>query len=258
MRYLLPFFLPLLILLMPHTALSQDSEETEVWEPAPPVVEPADRFLAPPDDAIVLFDGSDLGEWSSMDGSDAGWELSGGAMTVVRGTGDIRTRRSFGDLQLYLEWRAPAEIVGEGQGRGNSGVFLQNRYEVQVLDNWNNPTYVNGMAGSVYKQHIPLANPAKRPGEWQTYEIYYRAPRFSGNGDLEEPARVTVVLNGVLIQNNVEIFGNTVHLGLPYYEVHGPAPIRLQNHGGDRVSYRNIWVRELDPDIMDSDGVTGR
>ncbi len=231
-----------------------DPEKTEIWEPQPPVVEPVEVHGEPPEDAIILFDGTSLDGWEAMDGSDAGWMLGDGYMTVEPGSGDIKTRQHFSDVQLHVEFRAPEEIDGEGQGRGNSGIFLQNRYEVQVLDNWENPTYSNGMNGSIYKQHIPLANPAKRPGEWQTYQIFFKSPVFGDDGEVEKPARVTVMLNGVLVQNNVEIFGNTVYIGAPFYEEHGPAGIRLQDHG-DYVSYRNIWVRELDEEIRFKDGI---
>ncbi|MDI6401348.1 DUF1080 domain-containing protein [Balneolaceae bacterium ANBcel3] len=231
-----------------------DPELTEIWDPQPPVVSPVPVSGEPPEDAIILFDGTSLDAWESVDGSAPEWTLENGYMTVQPGTGDIKTRQNFSDVQLHIEWRAPEVIVGEGQGRGNSGVFLQERYEVQVLDNWENPTYSNGMAGSIYKQHIPLANPAKRPGEWQTYQIFFKSPVFDNEGNIETPARFTVLLNGVLIQNNVEVFGNTRYIGAPSYEVHGPAGIRLQDHG-DYVSFRNIWIRELDEEIRFKDGI---
>lgn len=243
-----------------HTGCTQAQdppEWTEVYEPEPAVVVPNPLFTPPPADAILLFDGSGLSEWESGDGSDAEWELSGDQMTVIPGNGDIHTRREFGDVQLHLEFRAPEVVDGDGQGRGNSGVFLQERYEVQVLDNWNNPTYVNGMAGSIYKQHIPLANPARQRGEWQSYDIFFKAPRFDDDGTLLEPARMTVLLNGVLVQNNVELLGPTVFRGKPAYEPHGMDSIRLQDHT-DRVGYRNIWIRPLDEAIQDADGVSAQ
>ncbi|MEX2601386.1 MAG: DUF1080 domain-containing protein [Balneolaceae bacterium] len=250
------FTLPVIFIFMTTALFAQNPEETEVWEPEPAVVEPGMISISPPSDAQFLFDGSSLENWQSRDGSDAEWILEDGAMTVRAGSGDIKTRQSFHDFQLHLEWRAPSEIRGEGQGRGNSGVFLQERYEVQVLDNWENRTYSNGMAGSIYKQHIPLANPAKRPGEWQSYDIFFKAPRFDDSGDLISPAHVTVILNGVLIQNNVELFGPTQYIGAPEYEAHGPAGIQLQDHGNP-VSFRNIWIRELDEEIIFSDGIHG-
>lgn len=216
---------------------------TERWEPVPEIVTPGQGTL-PPSDAIVLFDGTSLSEWESVREGPAGWQIEDEAMTVVRGTGDIRTRRSFGSVQLHIEWRTPAVVLGEGQGRGNSGVFFQELYEVQVLDSYESATYPNGQAGSVYKQHIPLVNASKGPGEWQSYDIIFAAPVFDDRGDLIRPAFVTVIHNGVLIQNHVELRGPTEYIGLPEYSAHGDAPISLQDHGNP-VSYRNIWVREL-------------
>ena len=166
-------------------------------------------------------------------------------MTVEPGTGSISTKDSFGDMQFHVEWRTPTEIVGESQGRGNSGVFLMERYEVQVLDSYENRSYSNGQAASIYKQHIPLANASRAPGEWQTYDIVFMAPRFGSDGNLERPATMTVLHNGVLVQNHVEIAGPTVFRGSPRYEAHAPkAPLQLQDHR-NFVSYRNIWVRKL-------------
>ena len=218
-------------------------EKTEVWKPTPATVDPGRPGHAPAD-AIVLFDGTGLSEWRGRDG-EPGWKVADGAMTVVPGTGNLTTKRGFGDVQLHIEWRTPAEIVGESQGRGNSGVFLMGLYEVQVLDSWQNPTYVNGQAASVYKQHIPLVNASRGPGEWQTYDIIFTAPRFTPDGDLESPATVTVLHNGVLVQNHVTLEGPTVFRGAPSYEAHADRlPLMLQDHRND-VSYRNIWVREL-------------
>jgi hypothetical protein len=226
---------------------AEKSSRTEVWQPVPPIVTPG-TGTAPPSDAIVLFDGTDLSQWRSVkDGGPARWTVADGALTVAPKTGDIRTVRVFGDCQLHVEWRAPAEVKGEGQGRGNSGVFLQERYEVQVLDSFESRTYSNGQAASLYKQHIPLANASRRPGEWQTYDIFFTAPRFADDGRVLSPGFVTVVHNGVLVQHHAELKGTTVWIGDPRYERHGAAePIRLQDHG-DLVSYRNIWIRELRP-----------
>jgi hypothetical protein len=219
-------------------------ELTELWEPVPPIVTPGEG-TAPPSDAIVLFDGTSLDQWETPDGGPAGWKLEDGAMTVVKGTGSIQTKQAFGDIQLHLEWRAPARVEGEGQGRGNSGVYLQGRYEVQVLDCYNNITYSNGQTGSIYKQHIPLANACRPPGEWQTYDIIYMAPRFKEDGSLFTPATVTVMHNGVLLLNHVVIKGNSEYIGLPAYKTHPlKQPLLLQDHSNP-VSYRNIWVREL-------------
>ena len=221
-----------------------DPRATEVWEPEPPVVSARPDGSAP-SDARVLFDGSDLSAWESVDGGPARWTVEDGAMTVVPGTGDIQTRQSFGDVQLHVEWRTPSEIQGEDQGRGNSGVFLMGRYEVQVLDSYENRTYSNGQAGSLYKQHIPLVNASAPPGTWQTYDIIFRAPRFDENGDVSEPATCTVLHNGVLIQDHVKLKGDTVYRGLPEYTPHAERlPLRLQDHSNP-VSFRNIWIREL-------------
>ena len=219
-------------------------EVTEVHEPVPPVVTPG-VGTAPPSDAVVLFDGTDLAAWERSNGDSAPWNVENGVMTVEPGTGDIQTRQGFGDIQLHIEWRSPEVVRGEGQGRGNSGVFLMGRYEVQVLDSYDNHTYPNGMAASVYKQTIPLVNACRKPGEWQTYDIIFTAPRFNEQGRVSHPARVTVIHNGVLVQNNVEIWGNTEYIGLPTYTKHDDRlPLRLQDHG-DLVSFRNIWIREL-------------
>lgn len=220
-----------------------DPVATEVWEPVPRMVTPGNG-TAPPSDAIVLFDGANIDEWTHESGEAVGWKLKDGAMTVVKGKGDIFTKRTFADCQLHLEWRAPADDQDEGQDRGNSGVFLQNRYEVQVLDSHGGKTYPNGQASSIYKQHIPLVNACRPAGEWQTYDIIYKAPIFNGDGIRTAPGRITVIHNGVLVQNHVEIKGTTVYIGMPQNDSHGKAPIRLQDHG-EKVSYRNIWIREL-------------
>ncbi len=220
----------------------KDPKATEVWEPEPRVVSTGE-LTSPPSDAIILFDGSDLSEWESTKGGNAKWELEDGAMTVNK-TGGIKTKRSFGDIQLHIEWRTPAKIEGEGQGRGNSGIFLQSTYELQVLDSHENRTYSNGQAGSIYKQTMPLVNASKGPGEWQTYDIIYKAPVFNADGMLVSPAYITVFHNNVLIQNHTEIKGHTPYIGLPRYKAHGKLPLMLQDHTNP-VSYRNIWVREL-------------
>ncbi|WP_340103969.1 3-keto-disaccharide hydrolase [Rhodohalobacter sp. 8-1] len=220
-----------------------EPELTEDWTPVEYSVETG----APPSDAIVLFDGTDLDEWTSAadDGGNAAWRVEDGAMTVVPGSGNIKTRRGFGDVQLHIEWRTPEEIEGDGQGRGNSGVFLQEMYEVQVLDSWDNETYSNGQAGSVYKQKAPAVNASKAPGEWQTYDIIFESPRFDDNGELIKPAYVTVHHNGVLIHHRFEIEGPTEYIGLPEYSPHPQKlPIVLQDHSNP-VSFRNIWIREL-------------
>lgn len=231
-------------------------EETEVWAPVPRVIDPgpAPAVGAPPSDAIVLFDGTDLDEWvSARDGAAAGWSVADGVVTIDKSAGDIRTRRRFRDYQLHIEWRVPEGVTGSGQDRGNSGVYLAwiddpaGGYELQILDSYRNETYVNGMAGAIYKQSIPLVNPTRPPGEWQTYDVVWRAPRFADDGSLEAPARVTVLFNGVLVQDDFELPGRTLYRGAPAYVPHGPAPILLQAHGDPSppISFRNIWVREL-------------
>lgn len=219
-------------------------EDTEVWEPVPKVVTPGTSTNTAPGDAIVLFDGTSLHQWEAEKGGAAGWEVKDGAMTVVKGAGGIKTKQTFEDFQLHIEWRTPAEVTGESQGRGNSGIFMMGLYELQVLDNYNNRTYSNGQAGSFYKQRIPLVNVCRKPGEWQTYDVIWTAPRFNADGSLKSPARATVLQNGVLVQNNVELDGPTLYIGKPAYKQHGPGPIALQDHGNP-VSYRNIWIRTL-------------
>lgn len=230
-------------------------EETEVWEPVPPVVTPGESSAAPPSDAVVLFDGTNLDEWvNTNDKGPAGWTVADGVMTVDKSVGNIETKRTFGSYQLHIEWRIPTGITGEGQSRGNSGIFLASTgegdagYEIQVLDSYDNATYVNGMAGSIYKQHIPLANAMRPPGEWQVYDIVWTAPSFAADGSLTSPAYVTAIHNGVLIQNHVELKGGTVYIGQPEYTPHGRSPIKLQAHGDPSpvISFRNIWIRELD------------
>jgi hypothetical protein len=198
-----------------------------------------------PSDAIVLFDGEDLSQWKSdKDGGPAKWEVKDGAARV-NGTGYISTKQSFGDCQLHIEWATPAEVKGEGQGRGNSGVYLQGRYEIQILDSYINKTYYDGQAGAVYKEYAPLVNVCRKPGEWQAYDIIYHAPRFDDAGKLLKPGRVTVLQNGVLIQDNVEIKGPTGAAGEPKYTAHPlKQPLTLQDHHNP-VRFRNIWIREL-------------
>ena len=230
-------------------------EDTEVWQPVPPVVAPGATDSAPPSDAIVLFDGQNEDEWvSAQDRSPARWIVAGGVLTVNKAAGNIETRRTFRDYQLHIEWRIPANITGSGQARGNSGVFLASTgpgdagYELQVLDSYRNETYVNGMAGSLYKQSIPLANSMRKPGEWQSYDVIWTAPRFNADGSLKSPAFATVFLNGVLVENRFELKGQTLYIGMPFYKPYDAAPIKLQAHGDPSapISFRNIWVRNLD------------
>lgn len=229
-------------------------EDTEVWNPIPKVVTPGNTFRDAPSDAIILFGGKSLDEWvQNKDKSPAKWDVDDGILTVNKNYGNIETKRSFTNYQLHIEWRVPADIEGSGQGRGNSGVFLASTgpgddgYELQVLDSYNNKTYVNGMAGSLYKQAIPLANPGRKPGEWQTYDVVWTAPTFNGDGSMKTPAKATVFFNGVVVENNFELWGPTKYIGKPVYHEHGASPIKLQAHGDKSkpLSFRNIWVREL-------------
>lgn len=215
--------------------------------PRPPVVDPgAERRPAPvPSDAIVLFDGKSLAAWQGDSGAPARWTVQDGYMEVAPGTGVIRTKQSFGSVQLHVEWAAPSPPKGEGQDRGNSGVFLMGHYEIQVLDTWHNLTYADGMAGAVYGQTPPLVNASRAPGRWQAYDIVFHRPVFDPSGKVVTPARVTVLHNGVLVQDNTEITGWTVHAEVAKYQPHADRlPLVLQDHAHP-VRYRNIWVREL-------------
>jgi len=222
-------------------------EETEFYEPKVPVVTPSVNGSVP-SDAIVLFDGSSLKGWiRSKDSTAANWHLNGdGSMTVKDKTGNIQTKQHFGDVQLHIEWSSPAAVERDGQNRANSGVYLNGMYEVQVLDNNDNPTYVNGQVGSIYKQHTPLAMASVPSGEWNAYDIIYRSPEFNEAGEKIKSGTMTVMHNGILIQDHVEIKGNTPYTGWPKNPAHGKGPLMLQDHqDNSRVSYRNIWVREL-------------
>ena len=222
-------------------------EETEIWKPKPPVVT-IDKYSKIPSDAIVLFDGSNFDKWTAYKDSTAvKWILNADkSMTVKNKAGSIQTKQNFGAIQLHVEWRSSKEVRANGQNRSNSGVFLQNRYEIQVLDNNDNDTYVNGQVGAIYKQAIPLAMASNKTGEWNSYDIIYHAPEFSSENAVSKAATVTVLHNGVLVQDNVAIKGTTEYIGFPKNKRHGKAPIRLQDHQDNSgVSYRNIWVREL-------------
>ena len=223
-------------------------EVTEYWQPVPAVVTATAGLV--PSDAIVLFDGTSLAAWEPVKANGHPWQIEAGAMVVATKpapapTHDQQTKQSFGDVQLHLEFRTPAHVVSSSQGRGNSGVFFMGLYELQVLDSYNNPTYVNGQAGSIYKQHPPLVNASRPPGEWQTYEAVFIAPRFAADGTLLSPARLTVLHNGVLVQHDAMVRGTTVWRGEPKYVPHAAKlPLMLQDHRNP-IAFRNIWIREL-------------
>lgn len=242
--------------LVAQTEAKPNPKDTEVWEPVPPVVTPSPYLGQPPSDAIVLFDGKNLDEWvSAQDHSPAQWIVHDDIVTVnkAEGVGNIETKRKFKNYQLHIEWRIPDDVTGSDQARGNSGVFLASTgtgdagYELQVLDSYVNKTYVNGMAGSLYKQSIPMANAARKPGEWQSYDVIWTAPTFNSDGSVKTPAYATVFWNGVLVDNHFELKGQTLYIGKPFYKAYDAAPIKLQAHGdkSEPISFRNIWVRNL-------------
>ncbi|MFD1316031.1 3-keto-disaccharide hydrolase [Namhaeicola litoreus] len=220
-------------------------EDTEVWSPKPPIVIPSNESRAP-SDAIVLLDGSSLSKWeSTKDASGPKWILnSDSSMTILPGTGSIQTKEKFGDVQLHIEWKSPIELEKTGQNRGNSGVFLQKRYEVQVLDNNSNDTYSNGQVASIYKQSIPLAMASNKTGEWNSYDIIFHAPKFDPQGNRIKKGTITVLHNGILVQDHYELEGTTEYIGQPKKVAHGEDSLELQDHGSE-VSYRNIWLRKL-------------
>jgi hypothetical protein len=239
-------------LLAPVALMAQKPQDTEVWSPVPKIVTPGKTNADPPSDAVVLFDGRNLDAWiTARDKSPAKWTVANGVMTVDKQSGDIQTKRSFRNYQIHLEWRIPENITGKDQARGNSGLYLaatpETGYELQILDSYENTTYVNGQAGSLYKQYAPLVNAMRKPGEWQVYDVVWTAPTFNTDGSMKTPGMVTAFHNGVLVQNNAVLKGGTVYTGQPAYHAHGPAPILLQAHGDPSppISFRNIWLREL-------------
>jgi hypothetical protein len=231
-KYALLRFLVILPIFVLALASQAADQEPRVVNPGPP-----------PADAIVLFDGTDLSQWQTKSGAKAGWEVNDGVATVNK-TGDIVTKQPFGDCQLHIEWATPAEVKGDGQGRGNSGVIFQERYELQVLDSYQNKTYFNGQAGALYSQYPPLVNVSRKPGEWQSYDVIFRAPRFDENGKLTKAGTITVLQNGVLVQDHVEIKGPTARQPTHYDSHPLKQPLVLQDHGNP-VRFRNIWIREL-------------
>jgi hypothetical protein len=236
-------------LLLATVAAAQERVPGQVPNPSkePPIVTPGATPGAPPTDAIVLFDGTDLSKWVSQStaGAPAPWIVADGIVTVKPGSGGIQTKQGFGSCQLHIEFATPSVVSGEGQGRGNSGVFLMNSYELQILDSYQNKTYFHGQAGAIYKQHAPLVNVSRKPGEWQTYDVVFHAPRFDADGKLQRPATFTVFHNGVVIQDHVVVMGLTFHDKPPYYEAHpDKMPLSLQDHHNP-MRFRNIWIREL-------------
>lgn len=213
--------------------------------PRPEVVGPAENIGRPPSDAVVLFDGTDLLQWEMVkDGSAGKWKVENGYMEVVKETGDLQTKQSFGDCQLHIEWATPKQIKGKGQGRGNSGVFLMGRYEVQILDSYDNSTYADGQAAAIYGQSPPLVNACREPGQWQSYDIIFNRPIFKGKR-VVKPGMITVLQNGVSVQANWVIKGTSFHKTRSHYEPHADKlPIKLQDHGNP-MRFRNIWIREL-------------
>ncbi len=250
MRRLTLLPLPLLLLLAPPLLSGQEAPRWRVHDmarPRPAIAPPAASAVpaTPPPNAVVLFDGTSLSHWVGADGKPPRWILRKGYFEVRPGAGTLMTVDSFGDMQLHLEWAAPLPAKGAGQDRGNSGVFLMGRYELQVLDSYRNNTYADGQAGALYGQHPPLFNVSRAPGQWQSYDVFFRRPRFDAGGGLLSPARVTVLHNGVPIQNNVELVGPTSWLArLPYVAHPDRLPIGLQDHSFS-VRFRNIWVRPL-------------
>jgi hypothetical protein len=244
-------FASALLALPMHDADAQPSTRWPIHSPDRPtpriIKPPAGAWtVAPPSDATVLFGGADLSRWEKDGGGAAAWKVENGYMEVVPNAGGIASRDRFGDAQLHVEWMAPLPAVGESQERGNSGVFLMGRYEVQVLDSYDNVTYADGQAAAIYGQYPPLVNASRPPGEWQTYDIVFHRPRFDGTGKVSSPARMTVMHNGVLVQDNVVLSGPTAHQRRPPYEKHDDRlPLSLQDHG-TRVRYRNIWIRDLE------------
>lgn len=267
-----PYKLILIVLagfLLARTACSQQPPEwppelTEDWTPVEDSISATGIFTEPPSDAVILFEGNDLEKWESAPGyfpsmngvpgyldalqqsyDPAPWISEDGEMVVKPGSGNIKTKESFGDIHLHIEWKTPEKIEGEGQGRGNSGVFLMGLYEIQVLDSWQNPTYSNGQAGAIYKQKAPDVNASRPPGEWQSYDIFFEAPYFDDNGELIKTAYITVLHNGILIHHRQKLQGPTTYIGPSHYMPHPrKLPIGLQDHSNP-VRYRNIWVREL-------------
>ena len=239
------------------TVSSHAAKEQESWgvhdmnRPLPPVIKPPAQLGQPPSDAIILFDGKNMAEWQTDKGEEPKWKIENGYMEIVKKGGSIRTKKSFGNCQLHIEWASPVPPTGTSQGRGNSGVFFMSRYELQVLDSYteknyeDNRTYADGQAAALYGQYPPLVNVSRKPGEWQSYDVSFLRPEFDNDGNLVRPARITVLHNGVVVHNNVAIKGATAHKQQAKYSRHeDKLPLSLQDHGNP-IRFRNIWVREL-------------
>lgn len=234
-----------MVLITSNSFAQGDPKLTEQWQPEPREVTPGKTNADAPSDAVILFDGKNLNSFESSNGGPAKWKVENGSMTVEKSAGAIKTKQKFGDCQLHVEWRSPAQVKGDGQGRGNSGIFLMGVYELQILDSYKNKTYGNGQAASIYKQIPPLVNASRKPGEWQAYDVIFTAPKFNIDGLLKSQARITVFHNGVLVQNDMAIWGATQYIGIATNKMHQEKEsITLQDHG-DAVSFRNIWIREL-------------
>ena len=241
-NYLLKSLCGITLLVAANSAVAQEWKSGVEWQ-EPPLVTPGATNDTAPSDAIVLFDGTKLDQW--IDGEN--WLVADGVATPQKS--QITSKQHFGDMQLHIEWSTPTEIHGEGQGRGNSGIFLMGLYEVQILDSFENTTYFDGQAGSIYKQTAPLANAMRKPGEWNYYDLIFTVPKFRGNGDIDRPGHVTLIQNGVLMLNHFELMGPTNFIDAPHHKPHAETgPISLQFHG-DPVRFRNIWVREFKPAV---------
>lgn len=241
----------LLFTMLSYAVSDTKPEAGPQWEihdmnrPQPPVVAPGEQPGAPSSDAVVLFDGSNLDAWLNGKGEAAQWKVENGYMEVVAKTGAINTKQAFGSCQLHIEWATPEVAVGNGQERGNSGIFFMTKYELQILDSYENPTYPDGQAGSIYGQYPPLVNVSRRPGQWQSYDVIFHRPVFDDGGNLLKAATITVFQNGVLVQDHVEIWGATAHKAKAAYQAHpDKLPLALQDHGNP-TRFRNIWIREL-------------
>ena len=251
--YIILFFLIFNDTSAQHDNIEKEAAKTESYSPVPVKVSTEKPFLDAPSDAIILFDGKNLNQWEGRNRNKPEWFINDGILIVNKKAGDIITKEKFTDYQLHLEFMIPKDITGDGQARGNSGIFLAylgneyDGYELQILDSYENKTYVNGQNSAIYKQKEPLKNASKNPGEWQSYDLVWTAPRFDKNGKLLSPAYLTVFLNGILVQNHTPLQGQTLWVGKPFYKSHNATPIMLQAHNdpSQPINFRNIWLRPL-------------